>query len=79
MNLNTNPNPTISITGDRLFSVEEAAMRLHIHRTGVYRLINTGQLRCATVPSIRSGRPVKRVPRSAINDYLNGLREQVSA
>ncbi|QYN23748.1 helix-turn-helix domain-containing protein [Amycolatopsis sp. DSM 110486] len=50
-----------------LLSVEAAAQRLSIGRTTMYGLIKTGQ-----IASIRIGH-LRRVPATAITDYINQL------
>jgi excisionase family DNA binding protein len=50
-----------------LLTVEEAAERLCIGRTSMYRLVSTGQ-----IESVRIGR-LRRIPTSAIDDYAAHL------
>lgn len=52
------------------FSVAEIAKKLGVSRNTAYTLVRSGALR-----SIRVGRQI-RVPRSALEDYLNGEPER---
>lgn len=52
------------------FSVSEIAKKLGISKNTAYALVRSGALR-----SIRVGRQI-RVPRSALEDYLNGKPER---
>jgi excisionase family DNA binding protein len=51
-----------------LLTVEEAAVRLRIGRTSMYRLVATG-----TVESVTVGR-LRRVPVECLAEYVNRLR-----
>jgi excisionase family DNA binding protein len=51
-----------------LLTVEEAARRLRLGRTLVYRLISSGELESVTVGRLR------RVPAECLADYVAGLR-----
>jgi excisionase family DNA binding protein len=51
-----------------LLTVEEAAERLRLGRTFVYRLIMSGQLE-----SVKVGR-LRRVPADCLPDYVTALR-----
>lgn len=53
-----------------LLSVEQAAERLSIGRTTVYRLIKTGELQ-----SVRVGR-LRRIPADALDDYAAILSDR---
>lgn len=50
-----------------LLTVEEAARRLGIGRTMMFRLISTG-----AVKSVYIGR-LRRIPAECLQDYVNGL------
>lgn len=54
------------------FSVSEIAKKLGVSRNTAYALVRNGALR-----SIRVGRQI-RVPRSALEDYLNGITPERS-
>jgi excisionase family DNA binding protein len=60
----TTPAPRVLLT------VEQAAQRLSIGRTTTYALIKTGQLESITVGRLR------RVPDTAVTDYINRLTTQ---
>jgi excisionase family DNA binding protein len=51
-----------------LLTVEEAARRLQLGRTLVYRLISSGELESVTVGRLR------RVPAQCLAEYVAGLR-----
>ncbi len=51
-----------------LLTVEEAAKRLRLGRTLVYRLILSGELESVTVGRLR------RVPAECLAEYVNALR-----
>jgi len=55
---------------DLLLTVEEAAQRLGIGRTVMYRLVSTG-----TVESVKLGR-LRRVPRECLDEFVASLRGQ---
>ncbi|WP_024875356.1 helix-turn-helix domain-containing protein [Saccharomonospora piscinae] len=62
------PEPTPELPPERvLLTAEEAAERLGIGRTLMYRLIRTGE-----IESVRIGR-LRRVPTTAIHDYATRL------
>ena len=52
-----------------LFSVVDAAQILSLSRSKVYELLSTGD-----IGSVRIGRS-RRIPRSALDDYVAGLAE----
>lgn len=54
---------------DRLYRPEEAARLLGCGRTRVYALIGSGQLR-----SVKFGAS-RRIPRSAIDEFIEGLED----
>jgi excisionase family DNA binding protein len=51
-----------------LLTVEEAAQRLRLGRTLVYRLISSGELESVTVGRLR------RVPAECLDEYVAALR-----
>jgi excisionase family DNA binding protein len=51
-----------------LLTVEEAAKRLRLGRTLVYRLISSGELESVTVGRLR------RIPAECLADYVDALR-----
>jgi excisionase family DNA binding protein len=51
-----------------LLTVEEAADRLRIGRTSMYRLVTSGAIETVTVGRLR------RVPAECITEYVNRLR-----
>jgi excisionase family DNA binding protein len=51
-----------------LLTVEEAARRLRLGRTRVYRLISSGELESVTVGRLR------RVPAECLTEYVAALR-----
>lgn len=59
--------------GAVLLTVEQAARRLGIGRTTVFRLIRTGELH-----SVRIGR-ARRVPAEALTGYIRTLSQQQAA
>ena len=61
---------TVSVPDDAavLLTVEEAAKRLRISRTSMYRLVSTGALESVTVGRLR------RVPAECLVEYIAGLR-----
>lgn len=68
------PAPPARKMPDRvLLTVEEAAEQLGIGRTTTYALVKTGELE-----SVRIGR-LRRVPKTAIEDYANQLITQRNA
>ena len=56
-----------------LLTVEEAARRLRLGRTLVYRLISSGELETVTVGRLR------RVPAECLAEYVAALRETRSS
>lgn len=62
---------TITNPSERLvYTVSEAAHALRIGRSKLYELLATGE-----IESIHIGRS-RKIPASALHDYLNRLREQ---
>ena len=64
--------PTVSTYSSQqrlLFSVVDAAQILSLSRSKVYELLATGAIR-----SVRIGRS-RRIPRSALDDYVADLTE----
>ena len=61
----------VAPVGDFLLTVEEAALRLKLGRTTMYRLIATGE-----VASVSIGR-LRRVPVEALITYVRDLTTQV--
>jgi len=55
---------------DLLLTMEEAAQRLGIGRTVMYRLVSTG-----SVESVKLGR-LRRVPRECLDEFVASLRGQ---
>jgi excisionase family DNA binding protein len=53
-----------------LLTVEEAADRLRIGRTSMYRLVTSGAIETVTVGRLR------RVPAECITEYVSRLRSQ---
>ena len=54
-----------------LLTVEEAAERLRIGRTLMYRLVSTGAIETVTVGRLR------RVPEECLAEYVTRLRQDV--
>jgi excisionase family DNA binding protein len=54
--------------GKLLLTVEEAAQRLGIGRTVMYRLVSSGMVESVTLGRLR------RVPRECLSDYVSALR-----
>ncbi|MFI0425222.1 helix-turn-helix transcriptional regulator [Spongiactinospora sp. 9N601] len=54
-----------------LLTVPEAMARLKVSRWTLYNLIRSGQLRSITV-----GVRCRRIPESALDDYVTGLCEE---
>ena len=54
--------------GKLLLTVEEAAQRLGIGRTVMYRLVSSGKVESVTLGRLR------RVPRECLSDYVSTLR-----
>ena len=54
-----------------LLTVEEAAERLRIGRTSMYRLVASGAVETVTVGRLR------RVPVECLTEYVNRLRSEV--
>ena len=52
-----------------LLTVEEAAKRLRIGRTSMYRLVSTGTIETVTVGRLR------RVPAECLAEYVTRLRQ----
>jgi excisionase family DNA binding protein len=52
-----------------LLTVEEAAKRLRIGRTSMYRLVSTGAIETVTVGRLR------RVPEECLAEYVTRLRQ----
>ena len=52
-----------------LLTVEEAARRLRIGRTSMYRLVSTGAIETVTVGRLR------RVPEECLVEYVTRLRQ----
>ena len=68
--------PTVGEMADEgklLFTVEEAAQRLGIGRTVMYRLVSSG-----AVGSVTLGR-LRRVPRECLTEYVSALRRAHAA
>jgi len=70
--------PAAEDTGDGqpdglLLTVEEAAKRLRLGRTFVYRLISSGELESVTVGRLR------RVPAECLTEYVATLRKARSS
>ena len=61
-------SPTVADLGV-LFTVEEAAQRLRIGRTSMYRLVSTGAIETVTVGRLR------RVPEECLAEYVTRLRQ----
>lgn len=69
----TTPN-LHAVTGEPsafLLTVEEAAARLRIGRTSMYRLIKTGEIESVPVGRLR------RIAPEALVDYVNRLRAAI--
>jgi excisionase family DNA binding protein len=69
------PPPTVvALTNSPiLLTVEEAADRLRIGRTSMYRLVTSGAIETVTVGRLR------RVPAECITEYVSRLRSQTRA
>jgi excisionase family DNA binding protein len=63
------PNHTAPPGIERALTIDQAADALGLSRSGLYRLLRSGELRAVTV-----GRR-KRVRVCALNEYLEGNRE----
>lgn len=61
------------MTNELLLTIEQAAERLHIGRTFAYSLIQKGELE-----SLKLGRS-RRVPVSALDEYIDRLRADAEA
>ena len=55
-----------------VYTVEEAAQALKISRWKVFDLIRTNALRSVKIGGLR------RIPRTAIDEYINRLMEEVA-
>ncbi len=64
----TQPEPVSDQPEGLLLTVEEAAERLRLGRTLVYRLISSGELESVTVGRLR------RVPAECLAEYVASLR-----
>nr|WP_223843268.1 helix-turn-helix domain-containing protein [Amycolatopsis methanolica] len=53
-----------------LLTVEQAAERLALGRTGVYALVKSGELASVTIGRIR------RIPADALDDFVRGLESE---
>ncbi|EXG79173.1 helix-turn-helix domain-containing protein [Cryptosporangium arvum] len=53
---------------DPVLTVEEAARYLRIGRTSMYALVSSGEVESVTIGRLR------RIPRSALDDYVTRLR-----
>ena len=60
-------SPTVADLGV-LLTVEEAAQRLRIGRTSMYRLVSTGAIETVTIGRLR------RVPAECLVEYVDRLR-----
>jgi excisionase family DNA binding protein len=60
-------SPTVADLGV-LLTVEEAAQRLRIGRTSMYRLVSTGAIETVTIGRLR------RVPTECLTEYVARLR-----
>lgn len=71
----TTPNlHAVDVTGEPsafLLTVEEAAARLRIGRTSMYRLIKTGEIESVPVGRLR------RIAPEALVEYVNRLRAAI--
>jgi excisionase family DNA binding protein len=63
---------TATHTPERVYTVEQVADHLAMHTSGVYRLVQSGDLR-----SVRAGRLI-RIPASALDEFLAGPTEPTS-
>jgi excisionase family DNA binding protein len=63
---------SVPLDGKLLLTVEEAAHRLGIGRTVMYRLVSTG-----AVESVTLGR-LRRVPSECLDEFVSALRESHS-
>ncbi|MFC9971831.1 helix-turn-helix domain-containing protein [Spirillospora sp. NPDC127200] len=64
---------TITADADLLLTVEEAARRLKIGRTQMYRLIASGEVQSVTIGRLR------RVPAECLSAYVAGLLSAVQS
>ncbi|WP_073255282.1 helix-turn-helix domain-containing protein [Cryptosporangium aurantiacum] len=62
------PEATPLVSLNPVLTVEEAARHLRIGRTSMYALVSSGEVESVTIGRLR------RVPRSALDDYVNRLR-----
>ncbi|WP_406078701.1 helix-turn-helix domain-containing protein [[Kitasatospora] papulosa] len=57
---------------DELLTADQVAALFKVHVTTVYRLATSGRLRAHRIGEGEVSRRGLRIPRSAVNEYLNG-------
>ncbi|MFD9950435.1 helix-turn-helix domain-containing protein [Nonomuraea sp. NPDC059023] len=61
------------MTGDAMLTVPDAMALLQVSRWTLYNLIRSGELE-----SVLVARRCRRIPTSALNSYINRLREEAA-